>query len=217
MSTTINESSVLYRLRQLAPKRPLTQFEAYRIAELQANQLLKWSNIDEPGTPDSVVTELPFVRVIVRPNLPVSGLANWSKPHWLIVLNADEPLVRRRYSLFHELKHAIDHEGISYLYADNATHNASERGELVADYFAACVLMPKRLVKRRFGEGMREVGELAAEFGVSVAAMRYRLHQLRVIDRPERRPHGYQLPPDVRSYFRRAWTTEAIAVYGAAS
>src|SRR5207248_3291062 len=153
MSTTTNQASVLYRLRQLAPRRPLTQFEAYRIAELQANRLLKWSAIDSPGTPSEIVSGLPFVEVVVRGGLPVSGLTNWYKPRWLILLNSSEPMVRRRFSLMHEVKHIIDHDGIAYLYPDSFGHDHERRAELVADYFAACVLMPKRLVKRRFGEG----------------------------------------------------------------
>jgi hypothetical protein len=50
MATTTNPNSVLYQLRALMPKRPLTQFEAYRLAELQANHLLRAAGIATPGT-----------------------------------------------------------------------------------------------------------------------------------------------------------------------
>ncbi len=214
MSTTTNPASVLYRLRQLTPRRPLTQGEALRIAELQANRLLEWSNVAEPGTPTDIVSGLPFLHMALRADLPVSGLTNWFKPRWLILLNADEPGVRRRFSLMHEFKHVIDHEGIDYLYPDTWHHDSNRRAELVADYFAACVLMPKMLVKRRWGEGLHDTAELAAEFGVSAVAMRYRLHQLRLIEPTPRCDHGYRTPPGLKGYQRRAWRPEEVPNLG---
>jgi Zn-dependent peptidase ImmA (M78 family) len=85
---------------------------------------------------------------------------------------------------------------------------------LVADYFAACVLMPKKLVKRRFGEGLRTASQLAAEFGVSPVAMQYRLHQLGLLERYRRCVHGDRPLPDFKGYFRRAWAPEALQVIG---
>src|ERR1700688_2206194 len=101
MSTTTNKDSTLYQLRKLMPERPLTQFEAYRIAELQANHLLGAAGVDEPGTPDELITGQPFLQIQLRRDLPISGLTNWYKPRWLIVLNSTEPAVRRRFSLMH--------------------------------------------------------------------------------------------------------------------
>ncbi|HEX9994928.1 MAG TPA: ImmA/IrrE family metallo-endopeptidase [Acidimicrobiales bacterium] len=91
----------------------------------------------------------------LRSDLPMSGLTNWYKPRWLIILNSTEPSVRRRFSLMHEAKHVIDHERIRYLCPRTALLSSERRAELVADYFAACLLVPKRLVKRRFGERAR--------------------------------------------------------------
>ncbi len=73
MSTTTNPKSVLYQLRRLMPERPLTQFEAYRIAELQANHLLRAAGVDQPGTPDEIVSGQPFLEICLRDDLPVSG------------------------------------------------------------------------------------------------------------------------------------------------
>jgi Zn-dependent peptidase ImmA (M78 family) len=47
--------------------------------------------------------------------------------------------------------------------------------EAVAEYFAACVLMPKRLIKRAWGEGHQRVSELSDLFDVSPRAMKIRL------------------------------------------
>lgn len=91
-----------------------------------------------------------------------------------------------------------------------------ERGERVADYFAACLLMPKRIIKRRFGEGLQAPEELAAEFGVSPMAMRYRLQQLGLVERTQRcgRPAGSN--PTGRAYFRKAGPAKDRALIGVA-
>lgn len=180
MSLTSNQSSLLYQLRTLMPMRPLTQFEAYRVAELQANRMLEAANIDEPGTPDELIMGLPFLTVNLRSDLPVSGLTRWVKPRWQIYVNKNEPAVRRRYSLMHEFKHLLDHGISDYLYPKNQWNNAEVRAEKVCDYFAASLLMPKRIIKRRFFQGLDDPNELAAEFGVSPTAMRYRLDGLKL-------------------------------------
>lgn len=204
MSTTTNTRSTLYRLRSLLPMRPLTHWEALRLAELQANRLLELTEIRTPGTPDEIVSGLPGVEVALRSDLPVSGLTNWYKPRWLILLNANEPSVRRRFSLMHEFKHILDHDGISFRYPTTPIMDSERRAELVADYFAACILMPKRLVKQRWGEGCQRTSELAAEFDVSPIAMQYRLQQLGLTTPYRRCDHSYVPVGDLKGYFRQA-------------
>jgi hypothetical protein len=204
MATTTNSNSVLYQLRALMPRRPLTQAEAYRLAELQANHLLRAAGVTEPGTPDELVAGLPFVRIRLVDGFPASGLTNWYKPRWLIILNHSEPAVRRRFSAAHEFKHILDHGLARRAYPDSSWATSEERAERVADYFAASLLMPRRLVKRRFFEGLQDVGGLAAEFGVSPQAMRRRLEQLGLVERRPRCDYPRRGTGDLTGYFRRA-------------
>jgi len=120
------------------------------------------------------------------------------------MVNAHEPLVRRRFSLMHEFKHVLDHPFIDYLYPDSWSKDHGGRAEQTADYFAACVLMPKRLVKRLFGEGVQHVGDLAAHFGVREVAMRYRFEQLGLLDGRARCDRRLQAKPLLPGYFRPA-------------
>ena len=211
MSTTKNPNSILFELRRLVPKRPLTQFEAYRMAELQANRLLERAHVNEPGTPDELVTGQPFLTIALRDDLPVSGLTNWYKPRWLILLNSSEPAVRRRYTACHELKHVLDHGLTDKIYPTTPWLTSEERAERVADYFAASLLMPRRLVKRRFFEGLNDPSELAAEFGVSLQAMRYRLEQLGLVDPRPRCRYNHQSPGRLAGYLRPALIVESVA------
>jgi hypothetical protein len=212
MSFTNNQDSVLFQLRELIPKRPLTQFEAYRLAELQANHLLRSGGVNQPGTPDELITGQPFLRIALRSDLPISGLTNWYKPRWLIILNSTEPAVRRRFTLAHEFKHVLDHPFAARAYPSNPWQASEERAERVADYFAASLLMPRRLIKRRFFQGLHDTSELAAEFGVSPQAMRYRLEQLGLIGPVPRCDYPTRSTKDLTGYFRRARLSNPLEI-----
>jgi Zn-dependent peptidase ImmA (M78 family) len=195
------EGSVLALLRDLVPHRRLTFAEALRIAELQANRLKEHFDIDTAEVASEVVTELPRVTVIFDADLPVSGSTHWNGSTWVITLNASEPPMRRRFSLMHEFKHLIDHTTRGYLYG-TGDPEAHERAERAADYFAACLLMQKRWVKRLWGERMQSITELARTFGVSTQAMRYRLNQLGLIE-TTRRSCPPRTSPFTRSHRQR--------------
>lgn len=180
-----DESALAY-LRLLAPRRRLTFAETLRIAELQANRLLDWYQIDDPAVPTDVVACLPQIAVDYDLDMPVSGSSYWNGTAWIITLNASEPLLRRRFTLMHEFKHIVDHTTRQYLYGPPFDLAARGRAERAADYFAACLLMPKRWIKRAWATRTQSVSELANIFGVSPRAMRFRLNQLALADSPDR-------------------------------
>lgn len=128
----------------------------------------------------------------------MSGSAHWTKGTWLIVVNGSESTARQRFSLFHELKHVLDHQHIAYLYPALGHQRANERAEQMADYFAACVLMPKRWVKRDYGKRIQEPRELARRYGTSQMAMSFRLHQL-----------GLTIPAKRCAWYERRLAVEA--------
>ena len=86
----------------------------------------------------------------------------------------------------HEFKHVIDHTTKQYLYRDTSFQTAAAQAERVADYFAACLLMPKRIVKRLWCQGHQNIARLGETLGVSPAAVRYRLDRLGLTERPSR-------------------------------
>jgi Zn-dependent peptidase ImmA (M78 family) len=116
----------------------------------------------------------------------VSGGAHWDGRFWVITLDADEHSLRQRFSLMHEFKHVLDHTTKHFLYHDRSLHAANERAERVADYFAACLLMPKRIVKSLWFQGPQSTEHLVERLQVSPAAVRYRLDQLGLTERRTR-------------------------------
>jgi Zn-dependent peptidase ImmA (M78 family) len=118
--------------------------------------------------------------VLVRTDvdLPVSGCTSWQAGRWLIVLNGAEPYVRQRFSLAHEYKHTIDHRYRDVLYVDRPGLSAYAQAEQAADYFAACLLMPRRWLKQAWGDGIQRVSDLSWLFAVSLPAMGRRVADL---------------------------------------
>jgi Zn-dependent peptidase ImmA (M78 family) len=173
--------SVLASLRAVVPRRQLSYQETLRVAELQANRLLEHFEITTGAVHEEVITELPRIQV-VREQIPESGAAHWSGRYWVITLNGGEPCVRQRFSLAHEFKHILDHTTKQYLYFDRALQTAEQQAERVADHFAACLLMPKKVVVGLWCSGQQDLFALAAKLHVSVPALRYRLAYLGLID-----------------------------------
>lgn len=181
----------LRELRAAMPRRVLTLGEGLQVAERQA-ALLRWQleRSATPLMPTDALSGLRFLTVTYRAGLARSGLATKTSRGWVIVLRSDEPPVRQRFSLAHEIKHAIDDELMGRLpgglYRSWDGRTAGELAERVCDHFAGCLLIPKVLLRREWTSGVQNVGLLARRFNVSRAAMSVRLHQTGLIEPIER-------------------------------
>ena len=203
------ERGVLAVLRAKAPRRALDLREAAQVAEWQATTLLELAGLTGPPTPASLIAELPRVVVHTDVDLPVSGCTSWQAGRWLIVINGAEPLVRQRFSLAHEYKHTVDHRYRAELYVDRPGLSAHAQAEQAADYFAACLLMPKRWVYRAWADGHQRVSELSRLFAVSVPAMARRLEHLGLRTAPDgRNRDDQQLPSYTR--FKHPWVRSPL-------
>jgi Zn-dependent peptidase ImmA (M78 family) len=121
-------------------------------------------------------------------SLSTSGRTQWNGDHWLIQVGADEPHVRQRSSLAHELAHIVLHPVADLALPGHGHRTAETRLETACEYFAACLLMPRTWIKRAyFQSGIQDVPSLARLFGVSWTAMNIRLEQLVLVARPDAR------------------------------
>jgi Zn-dependent peptidase ImmA (M78 family) len=170
-------------LRGCAPDRVLPPWEARVLAERQANRLLDLQQVDEPAVPEQLIEYLPRVRVRFVPARTFAGTTKWDGRRWLILVNRDDTWGRQRFTMAHELKHVIDHPQQAILYANHRFGSPHLQAERAADYFAACLLMPKAWIKRAFyDDGIRDPRMLARRFQVSTAAMRVRIEQLQLLE-----------------------------------
>jgi len=169
----------LAELRALCPHRPLAPYEARRVAELQANRLLRRHGIGQPPVPEQVIESLPRVEVVQRKDAPVSGYVEWAGGSWEIAVCSTEPFVRQRFTMAHELGHALLAPMARTLFRPFRHLDARTQRERAANHFAGCLLMPKRWVASAyFNEGIHDPVRLARGFQVSADAMRVRLDVL---------------------------------------
>jgi Zn-dependent peptidase ImmA (M78 family) len=176
--------SVLSSLRAVVPSRDSITFaEALRIAELQANKLLESHGITGYCVPSDLITELPKISIRYGGQL-VSGASYWDKQQqqWIIQLSRADSWQRRRFTLAHEYKHIIDHGRQFLLYRGTPRTTAALQAEHASDYFAGCLLVPRRMLKRAWGNGIQKTTELARLFQVSEQAIGVRLRQCGLVD-----------------------------------
>ncbi len=191
---------VITTLRDVVPLRPLTQNEAYRIAELQANRLLKLSGVEGPAVPNTVITDIPKIHVRYMKPWPVSGCTDWTGSTWNIAIKADEPHGRQRFSLAHEFKHILDNKFIEFMYPDSFGWKSQERAEAVCHYFAGCLLVPKKWLRQAWTSGIQNPIALAKLFDVTPAAIQVRLNQTG-LNQPTPR-HDWTRPSTSTRYYR---------------
>ncbi|GAB3304812.1 ImmA/IrrE family metallo-endopeptidase [Epidermidibacterium keratini] len=203
MNQTHHHPSTLRRLRSVIPatRSDVSFAEALRTAELQAALLHECLDHGD-GITEAAIANLPRIR-IARETLASVGSSHWNGREWVICLNAQDPLTRQRFTLLHELKHIIDHGNSRVLYRGDMYRTREVQAEVAADYFAGCALVPKRELKRAWGNGLQRPEQLAEHFGVSIQAIEVRLDQTglsRVVDhvlaprcaRPIYTPRGYR-------------------------
>lgn len=199
-----NPATIVRELRALMPARAVEEHEARSVAERQATKLIKLFNISQPAVDVGLLADLPRMQIVGKSTHQLGGLSGaseWSKGRWLIAVNSDDSITRRRFTLGHEFKHVLDHPFIGVLYPDSSGQPSQERAERICDYFGACLLMPRVWVKRAWGNGIHDQAALAALFDVSEAAMSVRLQQIGLVEPRQR--YRFTAQP-VRRYFRTA-------------
>ena len=107
-----------------------------------------------------------------------------------ILINSNNNISKRRFSLAHEFAHYLFHKNKIALISSETAEDAIE--EKIADCFASNFLMPEIVVgeifhlrcKKRNNATPEDVLYFANYFGVSFPAMLYRLNNLKLIDNP---------------------------------
>jgi predicted transcriptional regulator len=180
-------------LRMLMPARKLQLFEHMLIAERQATRLHQLLGASGPAADLGWVLRLDNVQLVLQPRWKmggISGLTTWDDGRWVIGINKSHPQARRRFTLSHEVKHLLDANRDKITYAGIT----DDQRELIANFFAACYLMPLAWMRKSWMNGLRDPEALAGLFKVSREAMDKRLSYLGFVDATPDRP--------VATYFR---------------
>ena len=98
----------------------------------------------------------------------------------LITYNFSEAPVRQRFTIAHELGHHVHGDlDAPRDTSEQFSARSHDPKEVAANRFAAALLMPTAVVKHAvYREAVTDLRELAKKFGVSTAAMEFRLKAL---------------------------------------
>lgn len=168
--------TALAPLRALVPDRRVSHLESLRIAERQARALRELLSVDGDYIHTDAIASIARIKIDLVDDIPLSGASFWNGDTWHIHVRSDEPVTHRRFTVLHELKHILDHPVQKHVYDERAFVAYGER-ELIADYFAACALVPEDRLRAAYAE-THDHRELANRFGVSVRRILHRLSEL---------------------------------------
>lgn len=194
---------LLTELRAITPNRPLTYGESIQVARIQAARYRRWAQATEPAINLIGLVKQRLVPVNLVPSYRLNGesglTTNAVDGTLQIFVNQNEPNVRQRFSLLHELKHVIDFANDTTWHAKLGRGDAKlhhDMIEWVCNEFAAHVLMPTGMVKRIWFT-TQDLSLTATLFHVSAEAIATRLEKLGLLGGAK---------PAPRTYFRRVAT-----------
>ena len=176
--TPPSTTPLLERLRNVATE----GYPAPWVAERQAELLLSAAGIKAPAVPEEIVNAIALIEIRRWAGLSLSGMASRDGPGWVILLRAEDSEMRQRFTLLHELKHIIDEPLVDDVESHTGIDTPYRRSEHLANYFAACVLMPATWVRRDWAWGLRDHKQLGERYGVHRRGVQVRLSELGLIE-----------------------------------
>ncbi len=154
----------------------------FKTVEMLAQRLLNEAEINGPPVPVSLISLADSKRSVEIRLLPLKTChgAIWRlKDEWVIQLKEDDTPATRRFALFHEAFHILAHGKTTPVFKKIGT-DKGDFNELLADFFAAFIMMPAEWVKAKWAE-VHDLDQMAIIFDVPKPAMCIRLKRLGLI------------------------------------
>jgi hypothetical protein len=99
---------------------------------------------------------------------------------WVIQLNSNDTPARKRFTLYHEIFHILAHCKATPVFKKTSSSPQGSFNELLADHFAAIILMPEKQVKQIWAE-VQDINQMATIFDVPRPLVWFALKHLSLI------------------------------------
>ncbi len=142
-----------------------------------ANRILRAYGVKGPEVPVEAIARWLGVQIEKRSNPGWDGAADTTKGRAIVWVNSSTAPTRQRFTLAHELGHALLHEE-GVLFRDATFAPAGNRKERDANDFAAALLIPLWMLEPIVMARRHSTTDLAALFDVSPGAMGIQLEKL---------------------------------------
>ena len=154
----------------------------FQLVERLSQKYLQMGEVRGPPVPAELVslsdTQHPIeVRLVPLKNH--HGAIWYLKDTWVIQLNENEKPCRRRLALFHEAFHILAHRKSIPVFKKNE-YGAGSFNELLADYFAASIMIPREWAKEKWIE-VKDLDKMVKIFHVPKVLIWLRLREIGLI------------------------------------
>jgi Zn-dependent peptidase ImmA (M78 family) len=156
--------------------------------EKRVEAILDAASVQAAPVPVEDIATKGNIQISRAPSKSFSGVLFRKEDTAFIALNSKESLVRQRITIAHELGHYYLHPNKNTFveFRDNQKNIVRGTKEIEANKFAACLLMPQKLLEQDIstiapsGILKEHVTFLAQKYQVSEDAMTYRLMNFRI-------------------------------------
>ncbi len=181
-----------HRISVLSQKLQITNHSTYEDIEEIAEFLVdEWGLSDVPYDNLRIVLEeklhIPVLYVDAPKN--ISGASCKLDDLNCILINKNEPIGRQSFNLAHELFHLLTWDIFPPKNIDQVQTESKPKGEILADKFAAALLMPKKSILQYYKSLnaeeslMKRLESVAGHYHVSISAAYWQLVSLKQIQR----------------------------------
>jgi Zn-dependent peptidase ImmA (M78 family) len=137
-----------------------------------AIKYLEKAGFSQPPVPTELIRCFdvsPPIEVRLLPLKAYHGAVWHLEDGWVIYLNTNDTPYRQRLALFHEAFHILAHSKATPVFRKRGISEGFFN-EILADYFAGCILMPNEWVKEKWAE-VNDLRQMAKIFHVTELAM----------------------------------------------
>lgn len=181
-----------HRISALSQKLQITKHSTYEEIEEIAEFLVdEWGLSDIPYDNLRKVLEEKLHIPVLYVNAPknISGASCNLDDLNCILINKNEPIGRQSFNLAHELFHLLTWDIFPPKKIDQVQIEPKPKGEILADKFAAALLMPKKSILKYYNSLnakvllLKRLELIAGRYHVSVSAAYWRLISLNLVQR----------------------------------
>jgi len=154
----------------------------FQLVERLTQKYLKMGNVHSPSVPTVLVGLVDPLRTVEIRMVPLTTYhaGVWRmKGSWIVQLNENDPPAVRRFSLFHEAFHILAHCKTTPKFRKRGAMQGTFN-ELLANYFAGCLLMPREWVKEKWAQ-VHDIDQMSEIFDVPKSLMWIRLREFGLI------------------------------------
>ena len=154
----------------------------FQLVEALATKYVKKAELNQPPITTELIRQFdisPGIEIHLLPLKAYDGAVWRLEDGWVIHVNAADKPTRQRVTLFHEAFHILAHRRATPIFRRRGIKEGSFN-EMLADYFARCVLMPREWVKEKWIES-KDFKRIAEIFQVTQVSVWIRLKTMGLV------------------------------------